>query len=129
MTCLTAIDEFNRLVRETHDADMREEPIEPHLVRVLTAIKSHPECRTEYGAAFKALIESRASLPWELVPFCMHELRWDDVKAVIEERYAEARKQDDWRAIPVYSKYLDAFNDDWESADLFQYFGVRTGAK
>lgn len=122
MTCLEAIDEFHGLVREAHAADMREEPIEPHLVRVLTAIRNQPECRAEYGEAFRVLIVSRQSIPWELVPFCMHELRWDEVKETIEERFAIARKENDWRATAVLSKYRDAFDDYWDSADLFAYY-------
>jgi hypothetical protein len=124
-TCAAAIDEFRRLVREAQDADLGEEPVEPHLVRLLTTIKSQPECRSEYVAAFKDLVESRASIPWELIPFCMHELRWAEVRTTIEDRHAEARTRNDWRAIAVLSKYLDAFRDDWESIDLFTYYTAR----
>lgn len=122
--CSAAIAEFSRLIGEARAADLREEPIEPHLVRLLTAIKRHPECRSEYATAFKDLVESRVSIPWELIPFCMHELRWAEVRTVIEERSAHARQQNDWRAIAVYSKYLDAFSEAWESADLFAYYGA-----
>lgn len=122
MTCTAAIMEFYELVREAEAADLREEPIEPYLVHLLSTIKRHPDCRAEYVVAFNDLITGTTSVPWELVPFCMHELRWDEVRLTIEASIAAARSRNDWRAIPIYAAYLDAFSEDWGSADLFQYY-------
>lgn len=108
--------------------DLQGCPIEPALVEVLEFVKSHPSCKQELVSVFAAMVVrggGALAVPWELLPFCMHELRWAEVREVVRTALDDAIREQDWRAIPIYSHYMDSFDDDWDDADLFQYYSNR----
>lgn len=127
MSCEQAMIEFGTLLRDADDAKKRDEETEPYLLSALQAIKSRPECREEFIAVFRGLLDGGTRGPWEVLPFCMHELRWPEVKSLVDERLDTAVKANDWRIINMLASYRDSFTDEWDDWVLFDYYSVRVG--
>jgi hypothetical protein len=96
--------------------------LEPALVEVLRLAKSCPEARPELARCFIDLVRHPERGPWEVVQFCMHSLRWSEVRAAVEEDFERAKADQDWRAIPVLSHILAAFDPAWDDADLYRAY-------
>ena len=91
---------------------------EPEMVTLLREIKSNQGLRPFVVEMFKKSL-SAPHCPWELIQFCMHDLRWPEMREWIEERRLAAKSIDDatyWR------KLTDAFEDDWEDAEFYSTF-------
>lgn len=127
MICTSVVVEWFHLLREADEAELRNENVEPYLIRALESVRSRPDCRHEYVSAFKSLIASDLKAPWETLPFCMHELRWPEVEAAVVEQLDAAIKASDWRIINTLAAYRDSFSDDWEGWVQFDYYSVRVG--
>jgi len=92
---------------------------EPFLVRVLTYVKAHPSLNGNFRTAFIQMLDNPQKGPWELIPFCMHELRWPEVEAAARVRLMSAS---DWREKTIMAAVIDAFSDKWGDADLYSYY-------
>jgi hypothetical protein len=91
---------------------------EPQMSRFLQYAKAHPERRAFIIELFTGSLASR-ECPWEFIQFCLHGLRWPEMRALFEQRKAEAADVDE-RAF--WMRMLDAFDDDWEDAEFYQEF-------
>lgn len=124
--CPGAVDNLRQVLGEANRAMLNDEPLESYFLAVLQVIKSNIECRFDFARVLLSILRDSGpatlEAPWEVIPFCMHELRWPEVEHEIEQRLREALARNDWRAVPVLTHCRDAFSDDWESADLYEYY-------
>ncbi len=93
--------------------------LEPYVVAALDLAKGNPDDRADLAGAFISL--TTAGGPWEFVAACMHALRWTEVRVAIAGHLDEAIRRDDWRAIPVLRSVVEAFENEWEDADMFPW--------
>lgn len=114
------LDEFAKLSRraaEDLDATNSVRSMEPALVAMLRLVEAHPELRTSFEVAFIEICDS--PLPKEIVQFCMRELRWPVIRSHVERTM---RATNDPRVHAALQQVLDAYEDEWGDADLFEYY-------
>jgi len=105
----------SKLGSESHDS----------LLRLLTHVKNNPECRDALAGCFVTLIEglrevhSSASYGWRVIPFCMRELRWQEVKDAITKELQDAVDPDHHRFL---KRILSAYEPAWEDESAFLYY-------
>lgn len=97
---------------------------EPIFVAALDFLQHHPACHAHARHLFITGLEE-ASLEWELIAYCMHELQWPEVRTRAVELMAVAR---DWRARSLYSHIVQAFEDDWPDVILYERWRARRTA-
>jgi hypothetical protein len=106
-------------------AVINQEDAEAEMARFLHEVKRHPDQRAlvvqlfieSFGDSFYMKRE-----PWEFMQFCMHELRWPELREFIK-----SKREDDLRArgagsSTVWNDVLEAFDDHWRGAEFFQEF-------
>lgn len=96
----------------------------PFGTEILSLISQHPELRSAFGKEFVAGIKCPDKFDRWLIEFCMHALRWPELKAEFEKMSVAAIAQDNWSLIQPLQHVLDAFEDNWEdSTDIYaKYF-------
>ncbi|NBQ70466.1 MAG: hypothetical protein EBU46_17185, partial [Nitrosomonadaceae bacterium] len=60
---------------------------EPQLVQLLAFIKAHQELRPNVVHNFQLMIQDGSFGPYTIIEFCMHELRWQEMRSEIEKFY------------------------------------------
>lgn len=95
---------------------------EPEFVAVLEYIKAHPDDQNQFSSVFTSAIDS-AEIPglswWELIPFCMAELKWPEILKVAEAKMVAS---DDIRIKESMSDLIKAYQPVWEDGDLYDYY-------
>lgn len=91
---------------------------EEPFVRLLQYINEHPELRNVAEGMFLSGLHARIT-PWELISFCMHELRWQGVRDAVLQRSRDAI---DPRNQRVLSLIVKSFDDDWSERELYSYY-------
>jgi len=125
MSCLHAADVLREKCAASQRKAMDGDNVEPALLEVLNWLKAHPQCHKEFADVLLSTISEQADrldVPWELLPFCMRELRWPEIQAGLARALDEAVRRNDWRAIPIFSSGLEAYEPEWNDADLFEYY-------
>jgi hypothetical protein len=113
--------EFFRLVKEaTIATESVEVEAEPYFTPVLEFVLKHPSRRPEFAEGFVEIIRNPSLGTSELVEFCMHELRWPEVKAGIEELLSQEHGR---RERFFLETVLNSFDDDWFSRQLYRRYG------
>jgi len=95
---------------------------EPQLLKVLQFVKASPEARRELGQAFVEMVTDLERGAWEIIQFCMRELRWPEVRQALQREFDTAKLKNDWRRIAVLRDILDVYEPDWRDADLYAYY-------
>lgn len=116
------IDEFLLLLKsaeETCYKSISTTEYEPIFRKVLQFIETHTEHQSFFKGILVEMVTSPTLGPWELIPFCMHRLRWGEIKDAAQK---ELDSHEDWRVKNVMSKIIDSFSDDWQDADLYQLY-------
>jgi hypothetical protein len=90
---------------------------EPAFVRLLEFINEHPQCKVVAERRFLVGMVD-ASLCWELISFCMHSLKFEAVKEEAN-RLIDPRRPRGWGPL---SSIVASFDDDWEDADMYDYY-------
>jgi hypothetical protein len=104
-----------QLGRESHDT----------LFRILKHIKAFPECRADLVTCFVKLVEdlkdytSDVSYGWGVIPFCMRELQWPEVKEAIER---ELQIVMDPEIVRFLNRIHSAYEPFWEDETSFLYY-------
>ena len=98
---------------------------EPEMASFLHAVKSLPEQRgfvvQLFRESFSASFYMRHE-PSQFLMFCMHDLRWPEVREfIVAKRNAEIEKCGS-RVSGVWSDILEAFEDHWEPARYYEEF-------
>jgi hypothetical protein len=95
---------------------------EPAFVRLLTFINENPGC---HNAAEQRFVDglTRRPLCHELISFCMHSLWMNAVKREAA-RLIDSENPRGWGPL---SSIVASFEDEWEDADMYDYYrGRRT---
>ena len=92
---------------------------EPFLLEILNHVKSNSEFVEEFKKCFIQIIKKPEIAIWEIVMYCMRELRWDEIYNAAKEEHFHS---DDIRNKDVLENILAVFDDDWEDSDLFEYY-------
>jgi hypothetical protein len=123
-----AIEEFwsiaeaaTKKINETYNAP----DVIPYGICILDLIERNPDKRSQFADAFFQLFIGPSRYEEALIEFCMHVLRWPEVKTRFEALSREAIEKEDWNNINPLQHILEAFEDDWEDASDFyvEYFG------
>jgi hypothetical protein len=125
VNCVQAAETLRAKCAASQRLDMHGTSIEPALLDVLNWLKGHPQCRKEFVEVLLSTISDQADrldVPWELLPFCMRELRWPEIQAGLTRALDEAVQRNDWRAIPIFTSGLEAYEPEWSDAALFDYY-------
>ena len=117
--------DFRARIAEIDAAIAADDAYEPMLVDLLRHIEAHPEGRTEFVDVFLSILGTPGhepiDAPWEVLSFCMHALRWPEVKDAAEAALRERVRANDWRAVNIFQDYVNAFEDDWTTAIVFAH--------
>ncbi len=93
--------------------------LEPFLLKILNHIKLNDSLKDIYINYFIMLIGNRILGPFEIIVFCMRELKWPEVA---EQAIYKKNNSDDPRVISVMNDILAVYEDEWEDADLYSYY-------
>jgi hypothetical protein len=89
---------------------------EPEMAHFLRAAKAHPEERAFLVGLF---IDSFADSyilkrePWQFMRFCMHDLRWPEIRQFVMARMEEDLMRRGAARSSVWDSILEAFEDGW----------------
>lgn len=114
------LNKFHELLTKIKEADEALTiDIEPMLESLLDFIVLHPHLRHEFADVFVRMLYCWHIAPVEVFEYCMHALRWDEVKRTIEGRnqFALTKREEFF-----VSRSLDCFKDDWDRAVLYRLF-------
>ncbi|MCP2041506.1 hypothetical protein L1281_002108 [Neisseria sp. HSC-16F19] len=69
-------------------------------------------------------MENKTINSFELIPFCMHELRWIEIYDYVVEKYNKAIEVNSWNEISFYGSIINCYDDSWEDKDLYEYYNL-----
>lgn len=93
--------------------------LEPYLLDILKFTKNNLELKSKLAKSFIKIINDHRNGPLEIVMFAMRELRWEEVMMAALER---KRTSTDPRVWTGMNDVLDVYEDDWEDADMYEYY-------
>ncbi len=98
---------------------------EPEMARFLHAVKKSPEHRDLIIQLFRDSFSPSFYMrhePSQLLMFCMHDLRWPEVRESITAWRNAEIKQRGSRVSGIWSDILEAFEDNWEAAKYYEEY-------
>jgi len=103
-------------------AVINQDDAEPEMARFLHLVREHEERRSfvvrlftdSFGDAFYLKRE-----PWEFLQFCMHALRWPEVRDFIIARKQADLTRRGARSSTIWNDILAAFEPGWKGAAEF----------
>ena len=98
---------------------------EDRLEDLLRFMWTHPKATPAFKAEFLRLLERKAAGVEEIVGFCMHSLRWPELREAIREKRdaIPARSAGRlWEERRYWEKLLEAFEDEWPNAVLYRRY-------
>jgi hypothetical protein len=114
---------FDYIWKKAEDSIERNEDArasEHTLVICLSYIISHPEIKSVIESKIVKIIENGATIPHELIGFCMHELRWPKVfDAARRRRDREANNPHGQRLSELI---MESYSDDWDGRVIYEYY-------
>lgn len=116
------LQEFDRLVQDARricEGPTSTSDYEELFVQVLSYVKKNGHLDREFRDAFVAMVGEPSRGPWELIAFCMHELRWPEV---LERAREYSASSNDPRRIAVAAAIEASYSDDWDAAELYEYY-------
>lgn len=120
------LDEFDGLVREANalegDPDALDQlSHEPVFDAALKLVLANPDMRQEFAGRFVLMLKNDYL---ELFEYCMHELRWPEVKSQLQAAVREAATPPrDLRFESFLEGVLRAFGDDWSGRRFYKRYG------
>lgn len=93
--------------------------IEHLLLEILVLVRTNSLYIDTWEECFQDLVNDGLKGPYEILIFCMRELRWDTVKNMLENRI---QNTNDHRIISVMNQVLEVYNDEWNDSDLYHYY-------
>jgi len=92
---------------------------EPLLVRMLELLKR--ESKENSLPLIYDLVWSRIDTSEEIIPFCMRELKWEEVRLEAQKRFEESGSHP--RLMNWISDINHVYTDEvWEDADFYEYY-------
>lgn len=126
MTGSQVTDEFDRLVREANALEGNPDALdqlshEPVFEAALELVLANPDMRAEFAEKFVSMLQND---DLELFEYCMHELRWPEVKTQLQAAVRDAAGPPrDTRSEFFLKGVLRAFGDDWSGREFYKRFG------
>ena len=112
------IDSASQAELELHDS--RE--VEPYYEAVLDALLANPTLRAEAVRIFIRGLSSLHTLSFDLIAYCMHTLRWPEVREAVI-LLSEPQDTADWRRRSQhFPALLRAFEDNWGGRELYRRY-------
>jgi hypothetical protein len=105
-------------------ADSRER--EPTFLAVLTFVQDHPQDRTSFADCFIHLFHWPELGPWNLIEYCMRELRWQEVQSHLSG-IAAVTPEINCRYIA--NRILAAFQDPWPTGRIYGRYECSPGVQ
>ncbi|MBP2160500.1 MULTISPECIES: hypothetical protein [Asticcacaulis] len=115
------IQRFYELAKEAEriDSEAFDQPVEPAFDSVLEFVLEHPESRAAFAAAFLEIAKNPDKGPPDLIQYCMHVLRWEEVRRFI---VSWLQTEPSERVRHVLRKYVRSFDDEWDGAVFYDRF-------
>jgi hypothetical protein len=101
------------------DDDYRDELSEAEYDAVVQYVLDSAENRAILANAFVSIVFDPALGPLDLVEYCIHALRWDEVNQHMTERLKTEPSE---RVRSVLRRVLESFDSDWRDADMYRRF-------
>ncbi|MFI6850021.1 hypothetical protein OG535_40085 [Kitasatospora sp. NBC_00085] len=116
--CRPVLDKIGFLLKVQRIADGVDQ-VEPLLEDLVDRIKESARCRPEISERFFGL--ARDIDPWslEILQYCMHDLRWQEVLSHAED--LARQEKDVWRQ-RLYERLLESFEDNWPEREFFRRY-------
>lgn len=120
------IDEFDRLVREANTLEGDPDALdqlshEPVFEAALNLVLANPDMREEFAGKFAGMLKND---DLELFEYCMHELRWPEVKSQLQAAVRDAASPPrDTRSEFFLEGVLRAFGDTWSGRGFYKRYG------
>jgi hypothetical protein len=97
--------------------------MEPVFIELLSCLQKDG---VDHDDLVSAVVEVVRGLPKgsdEAVSFCMHVLRWPEVKIAAEDEFKKASGSlMTSRRAGIYEDIIEAFSDDWSGRECYTYF-------
>jgi hypothetical protein len=119
---MNAVDEFQKLCAAANDACLTlgtATDCEPYFLATLNFVKKNPQHWADFKHLFVNMVSDPAAGPWELIAFCMRELRWPEVLTAVQR---ELESSNDFRVKTVMSKIAAVYTSDWEDGSVYRYY-------
>jgi hypothetical protein len=97
---------------------------EPHFARLLDHLVAHPECHAAAVELFLNEVEQPGG-SWELLQYCMYELRWPEIEAAVHRALQAAGP----RSTAPLLHVLAAYEEPWPDIDLYARWKASTKAR
>lgn len=92
---------------------------EPYLIKILFYIKAHKPYKMEFVNFFQDSIENPGSIFWEIIMYCMRDLKWDEVKSTVLKKMDQ---EIDPRQRSILHSILGVYEENWEDSDLWVFY-------
>ena len=132
MTTNDLDDSIKSLLRQLFDtaaakslAVINQDDAEPEMARFLHLVQDHPEERPFIAQLFVDSFDDSYYLrhePWEFLRFCMHALRWSELRDFINIKKKADVTQRGARSSTIWNDILAAFEPGWKGAAEFREF-------
>lgn len=119
--------QFVHLCQQADDLDWKTDDchdVEPLMIAILDLIKAHPAHRSLFVQLFSAVDDGVIPAPVYLVPFCMRELQFAELRDKLVQECAGDQTTERFRRRMNYiSDVMHAFDDAvWEEATFWPYY-------
>ncbi len=102
--------------------------LEPEFSKTLEFIKRNPALRPQIVEEFARLLQDKTYGRYMLIQYCMHDLRWPEMRARTREIYSEAQmsliRQQLYGTASQHLAFLEevlaSFEDAWPSKKHFK---------
>ncbi len=104
--------------------------VEPEFLKTLEFIKRYPDLRPQVIGEFSKMLQDKTFGRYMLIQYCMHELRWPEMRAAAKQIYAQSQidliRQQLYGTASQHLAFLEevvsSFEDTWPSKSLFKYY-------
>jgi hypothetical protein len=93
--------------------------IEQHLIDLLRFLEFNMNWRADLEPVLIEIIDTSPDGVVQILEFTMHTLRWDGVQRALENLRDTTPS---WNEKRSAERILEAWDDDWEDADLYDYY-------
>ncbi|MFF2045904.1 hypothetical protein ACFVVX_36340 [Kitasatospora sp. NPDC058170] len=116
--CGLILDKIEFLLKAQQLADGVDQ-VEPLLEDLTDQIRDRGSCRPAVAERFLALMQEIDPWSLEVLQYCMHELRWQEVLDRAEDLF---RKESGVARRRLYERLLESFEDDWKEREFFRRY-------
>lgn len=110
---------IDRLMNRRRPANFSAEEDEPEFLEFLELVKHSPQLRGHFVEIFASMLRAETPAPFQLIAFCMHELRWPEIEQVALDEMKHGHP----RYFSLASETAEAYEgDEWFGRLVFPYY-------